>query len=99
LSVNNVGFDITRTQPPRQPEAVTSGLKGDGDTRDIAAGLDRFVAPPLQQPQQRLLVRNQLLQRVAFHPRNNAGDEPARLAHLDDRNERAILTERNERSA
>jgi hypothetical protein len=62
-------------------------------------GLDRLVAPPLQQPQQRLLVCNELLQRVAFHPRNNPGDEPARLAHLDDGNERAILAERNERSA
>jgi hypothetical protein len=53
----------------------------------------------MQQPQQALLVRDELLQQLSLHSRNNGGDEPARLAHFDHRDQRAILVESGERPA
>ena len=97
--VNDVGFDAARPQPARQPEAVAASLEGNGDTRDRAAGLDRLVLPALQQSEQRLRVRLELLHRVALDPGNDAGDQPARLAHLDDRDQRAIRFQSREGSA
>jgi hypothetical protein len=46
----------------------------------------------------KLVVWLQLLQRVAFNPGNDAGDQPARLTHRDDRDERAILVQRGDGS-
>ena len=57
----------------------------------VRPALTASSAPALQQSKQRLFVRLQLLQRLALDPRDDPGDQPARLAHLDDRNERAIL--------
>ena len=97
--MNDVHVDAARAQPPRQPEAIATGLVGDGDARDRPSALARLVAPALQQVQQSGLGGRELLQRLAFDPRNAPGDEPARLAHLDDRNERAILVQDGEGSA
>jgi hypothetical protein len=36
---------------------------------------------------------------MAFDPWNNRGDEPARLAHFDDRDERGIVVQAGGRSA
>src|SRR5205809_6311011 len=41
-------------------------------------------------------ARLQLLARLTLNTRNNAADQPARLAHLDDGNDRAILVEGDE---
>ena len=89
--VNDVGFDAMRPQPARQPEAIAAGLEGDGHARDRAAGPGRLALPAPQQLEQRLLVRLELLQWMAFDPWNHRGDEPARLAHLDDRDERGFV--------
>ena len=43
--------------------------------------------------------RLELLQRVALDPGHDAGDEPTRLAHLDDRDDGAVLLEGGEGSA
>ena len=53
----------------------------------------------MQQPEQRPFVRVQLLCRMALYSRNDPGDEPARLAHLDDGDQRAILIQSGEASA
>ena len=82
--VDDVGFGTMRTQPAGQPEPVATGLEGDCDARHRAASRGRLVPPTMQQPEQRRFVRLELLQRVSLDPRNDAGDEPARLAHLDD---------------
>jgi hypothetical protein len=63
--MDDVGLDIAGLQPARQPEAVASRLVGDGDALDRVPGLAGFVAPPMQQLQQRLRV-GELLQRPAF---------------------------------
>src|SRR5438067_10493739 len=44
-------------------------------------------------------ARLQLLARLTLNTRNNAADQPARLAHLDDGNDRAILVQGDEGSA
>ena len=99
VGMDHMGFDAVRPQPPGQPEAVAPGLKGDRDPVDAAADLLRFAAPAMQQPQQSCLVRFQLLCRVPLDPGDNAGDELARLAHLDHRDQRAILVKSGERPA
>src|SRR4051812_9140898 len=83
--VDDIGLDPARPQPAGQPEPVASRLERDGDTRDLAPGLGRLAPPALEQAQQRRLVWCELLQRVARDPGYDAGDEPTRSAHLDDR--------------
>ena len=61
--------------------------------------LGGFVSPALQQSEQRLLVRLELLQRVSLDPRNNPGDESARLAHLDNGDDCVTLLQSSEASA
>jgi hypothetical protein len=72
------------------PETVTAGLEGDYNALDPASRFLRFFAPSMQQLQQCPLVNRRLLQRLALDARHNTGNEPARRAHLDDRNQRAI---------
>jgi hypothetical protein len=90
------GFNAVRPQPTGQPEAVATGLECNRDPMNVKAGLLCFPAPAMQQPQQPRFVRFQLLCRVPLDLRDNPGDQPARLAHLDDRNRRAILVESGE---
>jgi hypothetical protein len=94
--VDHVGLDASGPQPARQPEAVAAGLVGDRDARDRLARLGRLVPPASEQPQQSLLVRLELLQRLPPEARDDPGDQPAGLAHLDDRHQRAVLLQRNE---
>ena len=84
-------------QPAGQPEAVPAGLEGDRDPRDRAAGPDRLVPPAMQQPQAaRSSSGASFLQRVPLEARNDPGHEPARLAHLDDGDQRAMLLQGDE---
>src|SRR5580693_3042784 len=73
----------TRPQPARQPEA-------------IAAGFDRLVAPAMQQAKQPFCTRLQLLAWLALNAGKHTGNQPTRLAHLDDGNDRAILVQGDE---
>src|SRR3984893_17848457 len=81
--MDNVGLDTARPQPAPQPELVAAGLVGDDNALDLAPRLARFGAPTIQKFQQCFLVGLELLERLAFDPRNNRRDEPLRLAHLD----------------
>src|SRR6266481_6538344 len=85
-----------RPQPARQPEAVSTSFEGQGNPRDLAAGLDRLVAPAMQQAKQPFCTRLQLLARLALNAGKHTGNQPARLAHLDDGNDRAILVQGDE---
>src|SRR5712671_1104583 len=85
-----------RTKPARQPEAVSTSFEGQGNPRDLAAGLDRLVAPAMQQAKQPFCTRLQLLARLALNAGKHTGNQPARLAHLDDGNDRAILVQGDE---
>jgi hypothetical protein len=88
-----------RPKQTRQPEAVAAGFEGKCDPSDLAAGLDRLIAPTMQQAKQPFCTRLQLLARLAFNAGKHTGDQPTRLAHLDDGNDRAVLVQGDEGSA
>src|SRR3954465_8420019 len=94
--MDDVGFDIAGPEPARQPEAVAARLEGDRDAGDRAAFLRGLGTPAHQQTEKVHLPWFELLQRMALDPWNNASDEPARLAHLDDGNDRAVLVQGGE---
>ncbi|WP_210382769.1 hypothetical protein [Mesorhizobium sp. L-2-11] len=60
--VDGASLDTARSQPARQPESVAGRLIGDGDPLDLAPGPAGFVAPALQQLQQRWCVGIDLLE-------------------------------------
>ncbi len=97
--MNDVGLNAPRGEPARQPEAVVSGLEGDGDTRDPVAFLLGLRPPAAQQLQQRMLIDREFLQRLTLNTRSNASDKPARLAHLDHRDQRRVHIQRVETPA
>src|SRR5580692_10771887 len=86
----------TRPQPARQPEAVPTSFEGQCNPRDLAAGLDRLVTPAMQHAKQPFCTRLQLLARLALNAGKHTGNQPTRLAHLDDGNDRAILVQGDE---
>jgi hypothetical protein len=94
--VDDVGFDIAGPEPARQPEPVAARLERDHDARNRATLLGCLGTPAHQQPEQVHLAWFELLQRMALDPWNNASDEPARLAHLNHRNDRAVLLQGSE---
>ena len=55
-----------------------------------------LVPPAPQQPQQRLLVRLELLERLPREARDDPGHQPAGLAQFDDRDQRAVLVQGDE---
>src|SRR6476661_7236493 len=85
-----------RTKPARQPEAVSTSFEGQCNPRDLAAGPDRLVAPAMQQAKQPFCTRLQLLARLALNAGKHTGNQPTRLAHLDDGNDCAILVQGDE---
>src|SRR5205823_3306003 len=94
--MDHVRLDATCRKPARQPKAVATGFEGQGNPRDIAAGPDRLVAPAMQQGQQPFWARLQLLARLTLNAGKHTANQPARLAHLDDGNDRAILVQGDE---
>src|SRR6476469_949805 len=94
--VDHMRLHPMRTKPARQPEAVSTGFEGQCNPRDLAAGLDRLVAPAMQQAKQPFCTRLQLLARLALNAGKHTGNQPARLAHLDDGNDCAILVQDDE---
>src|SRR5215211_4706644 len=97
--MNDISLNAARPQPARQPEAIPSGLEGNGNTLDGATRLGGFVLPAAEQAKQGRLIGVDLFQRVASDPGHDRGHEPARLAHLDDGNEGAALIEGEKGSA
>src|ERR1700747_3645471 len=59
-------------------------------------GLVSLLAPTVQELQQRLLIRIELFERLAFDARNNRRYQPFRLSHLDCGDDRVILLEGGE---
>src|SRR5437764_11715739 len=97
--MDHVRFDPTCLKPARQPEAVAAGFEGNRNPRDGAAGPNHLILPAMQQAKEPFWARLQLLARLTLNPGKHAGDEPARLAHLDDGYDRAILVQGDEGSA
>src|SRR5947199_5803673 len=94
--MDHMRLDPARPQPARQPEAVPTSFEGQGNPRDLAAGLDRLVTPAMQQAKQPFCARLQLLAWLALNAGKHTGNQPTRLAHLDDGNDRAILVQGDE---
>ena len=78
---------------------MTAGFEGKRNPRDRAAGPDRLIPPAMQQGKQPFWARLQLLARLTLNTRNYAADQPARLAHLHHRHQRAALLECREGTA
>src|SRR4051794_18793838 len=94
--MDDVSFDIAGPEPARQPEAVAARLEGDRDARNRAAFLRGLRTPAHEQTEQVHLAWFELLQRMALKAWDNASDEPACLAHLDNSNDRAVLLQGSE---
>src|SRR5438105_9516964 len=108
LGVEPVGFrsavlpryrDTRGMDHVRQPEAVAAGLESNRNPRDSAAGPDRLILPAMQHGKQLFWARLQLLAWLPLNSGKHAADQPARLAQLDDGNDRAILVQGDEGSA
>src|ERR1700731_102402 len=65
--------------------------EGRRNPRNRAAGLDRLILPAMQQAKQPFWVRLLLLAWLTLNVGKDAGNQTARLAHLDDGNDRPIL--------
>jgi hypothetical protein len=91
--MDHVSLDAARLKPARQPEAVAAGFEGKRNPRDRAADPNRLILPAMQQGKQPFWARIELLARLTLNAGKHAGNEPARLAHLDDGNDRAILVQ------
>src|SRR5258705_5714092 len=85
-----------RPQPARQPEAVPTSLEGQCNPRDLFTGPNSLIAPAMQQGKQPFWARLQLLARLALNAGKHTGNQPTRLAHLDDGNDCAILVQGDE---
>src|SRR5881392_3908008 len=94
--MDHVSLDATRLKPARQPKAVAAGFEGQRNPRDRAAGPDRLIPPAMQHGKQPFWAGLQLLARLTLNPRNDAANQPARLAQLDDGNDCAILVQGDE---
>src|SRR5580692_10123346 len=97
--MDHVRLHPPRLEPARQPEAVAAGFEGKRNPRDSAAGPDRLIPPAVQHRNQPFRARVQLLARLTLNPGKHTGNQPARLAQLDDGNDRAILVQGDEGSA
>src|SRR6202008_492619 len=97
--LDHVSLYPTRLKQARQPEAVAAGFEGQRNPRDRAAGPDRLIPPAMQQGKQPFWARLQFLGGLTLYAGKQAGNEPARLAQLDDGNDRAILVQGDEGSA
>src|SRR6202049_1371441 len=91
--IDHVRLYPMRRKPARQPEAVAAGFEGQCNPRDSAAGPDRLIAPTIQQGKQLFWAPLQLLARLSFNAGKHPANQPARLAWLDDSNDRAILVQ------
>src|SRR6202007_2708967 len=78
--MDHVRLDASRLKPARQPEAVAAGFEGKGNPRNRAAGPNRLIPPEMQHGKQPFGARLQLLVRLTLNTRNDAANEPARLA-------------------
>src|ERR1700676_2003435 len=94
--MDHVRLHPMRPKPPRQPEAVAAGFEGKRNPRDLFTGSDCLIAPAMQQAKQPFGTRLQLLARLTLNAGKHTANQPTRLAHLDDGNDRAILVQGDE---
>jgi hypothetical protein len=83
--MNDLHLNAAGLQPSRQPKAIASRLMGKGNPLNPPAALYPLSSPTLQRSLQCCRIRLKLLQWSTVNAGNQAGDQPTRLAHLDDR--------------
>ncbi|MER9140401.1 hypothetical protein NKI20_29850 [Mesorhizobium sp. M0830] len=91
--MDGVGLDAVRPQKARQPEAVASRLIGDGDALDRMPGPAGFVAQRCNSFNSAGASASSFLSGWRL---NKRGDQPLRLAHFDDGDDRVILLKSGE---
>src|SRR6478672_10743190 len=94
--MDDVGLNIARPQPAREPESIAASLIGDDDALDVAPSLVSFAAPTMQELQQHFLVGIELLKGLAFDAGDERRNQPFRLAHLDHGDDCAIRLDSGE---
>src|SRR6516165_9404179 len=94
--MDDVSLNIVHPQPAGEPEAVPSGFIGDNHALDRMPGQLSFLAPTMQELQQRLLIRVELFERLALDARNNRGYQPFRLTHFHYGDDRIMLLQGGE---
>src|SRR5712672_2531217 len=94
--MDHVRFHPTCLEPTRQPEAVAAGFEGKRNPRDRAPSPDHLIPPAMQHCKQPFWARLELLARLTLNPGKHAANQPARLAQLEDGNDRAILVQGDE---
>jgi hypothetical protein len=97
--MDDVRLYALREEPACQPEAVVAGFEGYCDATDPVASPLSFRSPLLQQLQQRVRIDRKLLQWLPLDAWNNTAHEPARLAHLQHRDQRPVHFQGYERAA
>jgi hypothetical protein len=91
--MDDVGLDPVTGQPSGQPEPVTPSLKGNSDACNGAPAPACLVTPAMQHAQQFRFVWCDLLQWLSLYTWDGPGDQPTRLAELDDSNQGGVLLE------
>src|SRR6516165_2574078 len=97
--MDHVRLDAPRRKPARQPKTVAAGFESQRNPRNIAAGFDRLIPPAMQHRKQPFWARLQLLARLTLNAGKHTANQPARLAQLDDDDDRAIVVQSDEGSA
>ena len=72
--MNNMSFDILRSEPTRQLKAFKASFVGNRDAWDIASSHYRLIAPTMQQILQCILVNIELLHLLTLYFWHDAGD-------------------------
>jgi hypothetical protein len=75
--MDDVGLNIARPQPAREPEPVAASLKADDDTLDVAPSPAGFAAPTAR-ASAAFPLGIELLKRLAFDAGNERGNQPPR---------------------
>jgi hypothetical protein len=68
IGVDDIGLDVLHAQPPRKPEAVAAGFKGNSNSCELASGFDCLVSPTTEQFKKGIFIGIELLQRCRSAP-------------------------------
>jgi hypothetical protein len=71
-------LNAARLQPARQPKTISARFEGNDSPRNRSPGLDRLIAPSLNQLKQRVVIGAKLFHRVAIQPGHNPSHNPVR---------------------
>src|SRR6516165_2250918 len=94
--MDHVRLDPTRLQPARQPEAVAAGFEATAIRVIVRPALTDSSRQRCSRASSRSGFGSSFFARLTLNAGEDAANQPARLAHLDDGNDRAILVQRHQ---